>query len=39
MRSIVALALRTGIPVSTWVDEDPAVITTALELIAEQDEE
>lgn len=33
------LALRTGIPFSVWIREDPAVITTALELIEEEGEE
>lgn len=39
MRTIVALAIRTSIPVSAWLHEDPAVITTALDLIEEQDQQ
>lgn len=39
MRAIVGLAIRTSIPVQAWLQEDPAVITTALDLIEEADDQ
>jgi hypothetical protein len=33
---MVALMIRTGIPLSTWESEGPQVIETALDLLAEQ---
>lgn len=38
MRSLVALALRSGIPVSVWLEEDTATILTAFELYRDEDE-
>lgn len=37
MRSVVALALRSGIPVRAWLAEDDQTILTAFELYAEED--
>lgn len=37
MRSLVALALRSGIPVATWLEEDTATILTAFDLYQEED--
>lgn len=37
MRSVVALALRSGIPVASWVDEDERTLLTAFELYQEED--
>lgn len=38
MRSLVALALRSGIPVAAWLEEDTATILTAFELYHDEDE-
>lgn len=38
MRSLVALALRSGIPVSAWLEEDTATILTAFDLYREEDD-
>lgn len=38
MRSVVALALRSGIPVRAWLAEDDQTILTAFELYADEDE-
>lgn len=38
MRSVVALALRSGIPVTAWLAEDDQTLLTAFELYAEEDE-
>lgn len=35
MRSIVGLAITSGIPVDAWLAGDPRDVDTALELIAE----
>lgn len=37
MRSLVALALATGIPARAWLDEDNRTIETAWELIDERE--
>jgi hypothetical protein len=37
MRSLVALALATGIPARAWLDEDNRTIETAWELIEQRD--
>lgn len=37
MRSLVALALATGIPTRSWLDEDNRTIETAWELIEQRD--
>lgn len=39
MRSVVALALRSGIPVAAWLEEDNATILTAFDLYREEDEQ
>ena len=38
MRSLVALALASGIPTHAWLDEDSRTIETAWELIEQRDE-
>jgi len=38
MRSLVALALATGIPTRAWLDEDSRTIETAWELIEQRDD-
>jgi hypothetical protein len=38
-RAIVALALASGIAPSVWFEQDPRVIDTAFELLAERDDE
>lgn len=35
----MALAIRSGIPFSVWIREEPAVLATALDLIEEESEE
>ena len=37
MRSLVALALASGIPTRAWLDEDSRTIETAWELIEQRD--
>ena len=37
MRSLVSLALRSGIPVSVWLEEDTATILTAFDLYHDED--
>lgn len=35
---MVALAIRSGIPVSVWEQEDPVVVETALDILTERRE-
>jgi hypothetical protein len=37
MRKVVALALRSHIPIDTWLSGPPADLETALELLTELD--
>lgn len=34
---LAALAIRTGIPASTWLTEDDDILTAALNLVTEED--
>jgi len=34
---MVALAIRSGIPVSVWEREDPAVVETALDILTRKE--
>lgn len=34
---MVALSIRSGIPVSVWEQEDPAVVETALDLLTRKE--
>jgi hypothetical protein len=39
-RAVVALAMRTHIPVATWLaEDDPRVMATAFDLAAQEDEQ
>lgn len=39
MRDVVVLAINSGIPVAAWLAEPPAVLTTALELLEESQQD
>ena len=38
MRVVVALALRTHIPVAAWLAEDDRTLHTAIEMLRDEDE-